>query len=237
MKQFVCNWYLPCCQCTEIDATLIPFSPSPESRSPHDIPPPSETVLPVFPDSGATICLGGSQHLRAMGLSQNNLIPSQKVVRTVGNYTLVCQGWIPVKFVVGEKCTKQALYICNKIDRIYFSRSACVDVGILSPQFPHPVSDSDPVPCEVQWAVPSFQASGNTDPAGIVRELPARPDKLPFSPHCGERWQVDFHLLHSTMMECSQLSQGQMVTSICRNRLFRKPVIALYLSHFTSRRL
>ena len=148
----------------EIDATLIPFSPSPESRSPHDIPPPSETVLPVFPDSGATICLGGPQHLRAMGLSQNNLIPSQKVVRTVGNYTLVCQGWIPVKFVVGEKFTKQALYICNKIDRIYFSRSACVDVGILSPQFPHLVSDSVPVPCEVQSAVPSVQASVGTDP-------------------------------------------------------------------------
>ena len=66
----------------EIDANLIQFSPSPESRSPHDIPTPRETVLRVFPDSGATICLRGPQHLKAVLFSHNNLIPSRKVVRT-----------------------------------------------------------------------------------------------------------------------------------------------------------
>ena len=49
-----------------------------------------------------------------MGLSTNNLILSRKVVRTVGGFTLMCQGWLPVEFNVQGKTTKQARYICKK---------------------------------------------------------------------------------------------------------------------------
>ena len=80
----------------EIDATLIPFSPYLDPRLPQDIPSPVETCLKVFPDIGASICLGGPQHLTDMGLSVNHLVPSSKVVRAVGNFTLVCKGWLPV---------------------------------------------------------------------------------------------------------------------------------------------
>ena len=130
----------------EIDATLIPFSPNPDPRLPQDIPSPVETCLKIFPDSGASICLGGPQHLADMGLSVNHLVPSSKVVRAVGNFTLVCKGWLLVNFVIGGRETKQALYICERVDRLYLSRVACVDVGILSPSFPHP----QPVPFSVQ---------------------------------------------------------------------------------------
>ena len=77
-----------------------------------------------------------------MGLTENNLIPSDKTVRIVGGFTMTCRGWLPMFDVQGRQ-TKQALYICDKVDWVYFSRSACLDVGILPASFPHPMSASE----------------------------------------------------------------------------------------------
>ena len=85
---------------TEINASVIPFSPKTDPRQSNNIPNSHSTMLKVFPDSGATICLGGPKHLINMGLTKNNLIQSRKVVRTVEGFTLMCQGWLPVEFVV-----------------------------------------------------------------------------------------------------------------------------------------
>lgn len=100
--------------------------------------------MTIFPDSGATICFGGLKHLLNMGLTTNNLIPSRKVVRAVGGFTLVCQDWLPVEFIVQGRTTKQALYICKKIQRLYFSKAACIDVGILPKDFPNPTTTKLP---------------------------------------------------------------------------------------------
>ena len=40
-----------------------------------------------------------------------------------------------------EPCFQKALYICDKVDRIYFSRSGCVEVGIIPREFPHPMEE------------------------------------------------------------------------------------------------
>ena len=92
----------------------MPFSPKPDPRQARDIPRNCSTKLAIFPDSGATICLEGLKYLWNMGLSINNLIPSRKVIRAVGGFTLMCQGWLPVEFNIQGKTTKQALYICKK---------------------------------------------------------------------------------------------------------------------------
>ena len=124
----------------EIEATLVPFSPRPDPRNPEDIPGNQSTRLKIFPDSGATICLAGPKHLYCMGLKESNLIPSKKVFLAVGGSTLISQEWLPVQFSVKEMSTKQALYICNNIDKLYFSKAACIDVGILSLHFPTAMS-------------------------------------------------------------------------------------------------
>ena len=122
----------------EIEATLVSFSPRPDPRNPEDIPGNQSTRLKIFPDSGATICLGGPKHLYYMGIKESNLIPSKKVIHAVGGSTLMSQGWLPVQFSVGEMMTKQAFYISKNIDKLYFSKAARIDVGILSPPaFPH----------------------------------------------------------------------------------------------------
>ena len=42
------------------------------------------TELDVFPDSGASICLGGTEHLDLLGLTEQDLIPSAKTIVAVG---------------------------------------------------------------------------------------------------------------------------------------------------------
>ena len=64
-----------------------------------------------FPDSGASICLAGSQHLEKLRVSPDELIPSFKRVLAVGGFQLICHGWLPVQFQIGIYSTKQPLYI------------------------------------------------------------------------------------------------------------------------------
>ena len=61
-------------------------------RNPEDIPGNQSTRLKIFPDSGASICLGGPKHLYCMGLNESNLIPSKKVIHAVGGSTLISWG-------------------------------------------------------------------------------------------------------------------------------------------------
>ena len=139
----------------EVEATLIPFSPCPDPRQARDIPSSRPTKLRIYPDSGATICLGGTNPLRHMGISEKNLVHSSKKVRTVGGFSLT---WLPVAFKVGEKTTKQALYICRNVQILYFSKDACIDVGILPPCFPRPMisppSLIDPIRCDAVHSEP-----------------------------------------------------------------------------------
>ena len=117
----------------ELEATLIPFSPCPDPRRIRDISTAHPTRLKIYPDSGATIFLGGHTHLRHMGL---------------GGFSLAYQGWLPVTFEIGSRTTKQALYICNKIQVIYFSKEACIDVGILPPCFLKTMTSPPSVTCD-----------------------------------------------------------------------------------------
>ena len=93
----------------------------------------------VFPDSGASICLGGTQHLEEFDMLPQELIPCNKTISVVGGGTLPCLGYINVEFTVNGTTTKQRLYICEKIDRIFFSKDACIETFILPSTFPQPL--------------------------------------------------------------------------------------------------
>ena len=118
-------------QITEINASVIPFSPKLDPSRAVNIPRSRSTSLKVFPDIGATICLGRPKHLLCMGLTKNNLVPFRKIIRTVGGFTLMCQCWLPFEFVVRGKTNKQTLFICKDIQRLYFSRTACIYLCLL----------------------------------------------------------------------------------------------------------
>ena len=124
--------------CTTIstDKELIKATLTPKVHNKHDS---LSYDLDVFPDSGAAICVGGTSHLYQINLSESDLSQCNKSIEAVGGGKLYCEGWLPVEFSVEGHTTTKPLYICEKVDRIYLSKSACIDVTILPPSFPHPM--------------------------------------------------------------------------------------------------
>ena len=100
--------------------------------------------LYIFPDSGANICLAGPKQLTQLGLTSNHLRPCNRRVTAVGGSTLTCTGWIPVKFEINGFATTQPLFICSKVDRLYFSKQGCIEVNILPHNFPQPIPTAHP---------------------------------------------------------------------------------------------
>lgn len=155
----------------------------------------------VFPDSGASICLGGTQHLKQLGMLPQELIPCNKRIAVVGGATLPCLGFIFAEFVVNGVSTKQKLYICDQIDRIFFSKAACIDTFILPSTFPKPLptlkylqqQDTSPLNHNAQPFNPSVHSAEvmavNTQqpPKRILGEgnrriPPPRPKRIPHPP-------------------------------------------------------
>ena len=97
----------------------------------------------ILPDCGADTCLTGQQYIAQLNLDVFNLTICSKQVSTVGGSKLSCIGWLPITFQIENKTktTWQPLYI-NKLDKIYFSKQECIDLSILHPNIPTPVSSS-----------------------------------------------------------------------------------------------
>ena len=172
----------------EIVAEVVPFTPKEKNFSKYTnlYQNFSKKKINIFPDSGASICLGGTKHLYKLGISKNHLIPCNKTVTAVGNHKMTCLGWIPMEFCVNNNVTKQALYICERIERLYFSKAACKEVGILPKCFPMASSESHVSSCESteigcstadQSNVERTSHSNCLESAGMqVAKLPVLPD-------------------------------------------------------------
>eukprot|EP00111_Clytia_hemisphaerica_P009413 TCONS_00027626-protein len=88
--------FRPTAEITEINAKLTPTSNTTK---------PTPTSMKIFPDSGASICLGGPQHLNKLKLNKQSLTPCNKLVRAVGGSTLHCSGWLPMTFTIDNHTT------------------------------------------------------------------------------------------------------------------------------------
>ena len=95
----------------EIGAVVSPSLPRDQHISP--------VKIHIFPDSGASICLAGPQH---MAKFTHDLIPSYKHVKAARGSKLICHGWLTITFQIGKNTTKQPVYICDKVDRFYFGK-------------------------------------------------------------------------------------------------------------------
>ena len=125
-------------------------------------------------DRGAIICLAGSQHLEKLRVSPDELTPCFKRVMAVAGFQLICHGWLPVQFKIGTYSTKQPLYICNKVNHIYFSRKGCMDTNIIPKSFPFPINTMD------RSASIASAVSMENQQNPSLRSPPRRPNHLPF---------------------------------------------------------
>ena len=159
----------------EIPAQMTPMLPRATK-------PAKTTSMMIFPDSGAGICLAGPQHISRLGIPLECLIRCNKKVTAVGGSVLSCMGWLPVEFRIGNNTTRQPLYVCQKIDRIYLSRQGCTEANILPTSFPYPMDTGK--------SESSIGAVG-------VEGVPKRPLKIPYPPTDGNVARLKEYLVNS----------------------------------------
>ena len=123
--------YIPSLKSEELQATVTAKTPN-RGHS-------QQITVCIFPASGASICLAGLQLLTPMGVTKPFLTPCNKSISAVRD-VMKCIGWLPVEFTLGDYFTTQPLYICHKIDRVYFSKTARIDVHIPHKLYPQPVN-------------------------------------------------------------------------------------------------
>ena len=171
---------------TEIPAEVTPLSQTNQKVG-------TAKTMMVFPDSGASICLAGPQHIQAMGIDARSLIPCSKQVRAVGGSVLTCQGWLPTRFSIGSNTTQQPLYICDKVDRIYFGRSGCIDAKILPECFPFPMQIEQNQAAAIEHGPAATAAPSSVEAA----DAPERPTKMPFPATEDNVAKLKQHLIQS----------------------------------------
>ena len=124
----------------------------------------------------------------------------------MGGFTFTCHGWLPIEFTVAGISTRQPLYFCDTVNKIYFSRRGCIDVGILSPNFPLPShipssgvssisSEDQQQSCDATSAMRSSHPITDTEPSS--RPLPQRPAKIPYPPSPDNIPKLEKYLLDS----------------------------------------
>ena len=136
--------------------------------------------IQVFPDSGASLCLGGRKHQKQLQLQESDLSSTEKQVRVVGGRLLKCYGKCKVRFQVGAQQTVQDLYFCDNVERLYFSKKACIEVKILPENYPMPM---EAVANEDHTCVVLQNTNGKTSTGRAKQRIPPqKPKRIPFEP-------------------------------------------------------
>ena len=94
-----------------------------------------------LPDTGAQLTVSGVQFIHNLGVKKSELIPLAHGVTTANNAGLGLIGGVLVEFYgLDEKGatrkSKQLCYVAHDIEGLYLSKSACLDLGLIGPEFP-----------------------------------------------------------------------------------------------------
>lgn len=90
----------------------------------------------VVADTGAMVMVGGTELVKGLGLTISDLIPIKTNLKGVGGTPLNILGGVFIKVRGKTHSTRQICYIQNKDSKIYLSRHACENLGIIPKTFP-----------------------------------------------------------------------------------------------------
>ena len=140
-------------------------------------PPQQQAFVSALADTGCQSCLAGTNIVKKLGLSTRDLIPVQLRMHAANNHKIHILGAAILRFSdknsKGEiKSTRQIVYVTDNTDKLFLSREACTDLGIISQQFPTPHCNTVTADVEIPPARDSSNATGDT------------PDTPPQLPHC-----------------------------------------------------
>lgn len=104
-------------------------------------PPPTQAFVSAMADTGCQSCLAGYKVVKQLGLSTKDLIPVDLRMHAADNHDIQLLG-VTILRLSGkdhsgkERSTRQVVYVTNHTDKLFLSREACTDLGIISHQFP-----------------------------------------------------------------------------------------------------
>lgn len=103
--------------------------------------PQGHCFISAMADTGCQSCLAGFKVVKKLGLSTEDLIPVSLKMRAADNHDINILGATILRLsgrssTGEERSTRQIVYITNSTDRLFLSREACVDLGIVAPHFP-----------------------------------------------------------------------------------------------------
>ena len=92
-------------------------------------------------DTGAQMCVAGSDLLISLGLTKNDLFKTESRLSGPDNSGIIVQGGIYLNISLDRNNgkvynTKQVVYISQHVENMFLSKSACIDLGLLSANFP-----------------------------------------------------------------------------------------------------
>ena len=127
--------------------------------------PAREAKIPAFADTGASLCVAGFSILKILGVKLHHLKPTQKNIVTATGNKIDCRGWFPAQLRLNNRTSQQNVYVCSNIQRLFLSKTGCIDLGIIHKDFPLPLNE--PTPEVTTTSTPN---------------LPERPPQMPFLP-------------------------------------------------------
>ena len=154
-------------------------------------------------DTGCQSCLTGTSIVDQLGLETADLIKVDMKMRTADNKAIPILGAIPLLITTTDDeghtvRSKQLTYVTEALhDKIYLSREACTDLGIITPNFPKATAD--------------YQCAATGDASACncpAREKPPPPPVLPFPATPENRKKLELFLLDyyksSTFNKCDR---------------------------------
>ena len=102
---------------------------------------PASADVEVMADTGCQCTLAGLSIMAALKLKTSDLIPVKTRMRAANSGSINIIGGAVIRFSAtnsdGQSVeTRQIVYITDSSDKIFLSKGACIDLGIVSPQFP-----------------------------------------------------------------------------------------------------
>ena len=141
--------------------------------------------ITALPDTGAQMVVAGMELVSRLGVTRKELFPVSSGIRAANSEGLKLVGGllITVSVTGSDGVTRSGSYMCyvsEKVNRLFLSKSACRDLGVISENFPQ-VGNKDNVS-----SLNKCDLVDNTNPDSCKcprrRDTPDPPEKISFSP-------------------------------------------------------
>ena len=148
-------------------------------------PVPKVAFISAMCHTGCQSCLAGTNVAKSLGLSNNDLIPVRLRMHSANNQDIHILGAAIMKLSHKDKSTRQIVYVTGSMRKMFLSREACVDLGIISQGFPESTIRTLP---SLHAERPPPTSTTSTPMAQLQhpsRHVPARdgPSRPPLHPH------------------------------------------------------